>query len=70
MDKKNLQNKWDKQSKNNKIIIGSCTCCIGIILIIGIIGLITPENHNNTKKQHNYSNITIRLSINNIHNLL
>jgi hypothetical protein len=48
MDKKNVKDTWNEQSKNKKILLIGCASCIGIVLIMIIIGIITPKNHSPT----------------------
>lgn len=49
---------WDKQSKGGKAVIGIVgICCLGLILIVGIGGLLSPENSTATPQsaQNNVS---------------
>lgn len=40
---------WNKQSTKGKGVIGIVgICCLGLILIVGIGGLLSPDNSNNT----------------------
>jgi hypothetical protein len=40
---------WNKQAKGGKVAIGIGVCCLGIILILAIVGMTTPDkNSNNT----------------------
>ena len=43
-EKPDIKEEWNKQSKNRKIGIGVLgVCCIGIILVIGLTGLLSPN---------------------------
>ncbi len=49
---------WSKQSTKGKALIGIVgICCLGLILIVGIGGLLSPENTNATP-QSSQSNVT------------
>ncbi len=37
---------WNKQSKRNKTVIGIAGVCVGVILIIAIVGIFFPNNTN------------------------
>src|SRR5664280_22512 len=39
---------WNKQSRNGKIAIGIGVCCLGIILIVAIAGIMSPDKTSNT----------------------
>jgi len=39
---------WNKQSRNRKIAIGVGVCCLGLIIIIAIAGMMAPDNNTNT----------------------
>ena len=39
---------WNKQSRNGKIAIGIGVCCLGIILIVAIAGIMSPDKTTNT----------------------
>jgi hypothetical protein len=39
---------WNKQSKNGKIALGVGVCCLGLIIIIAIAGMMSPDNNTST----------------------
>jgi len=48
---------WGKQSKRNKTSIGiGGVCCIGLIIIIAIFGMSSPDQTNNTQNSGSNSN--------------
>jgi len=50
---------WSKQSSKEKVVIGVVSvCCLGIILIVGIGGLLSPDNGGNSSDYSNNSDTT------------
>ncbi len=39
---------WNKQSRNGKIALGVGVCCLGLIIIIAIGGMMAPDSNTNT----------------------
>ncbi len=44
---------WNKQSKNGKIALGVGVCCLGLIIIIAIGGMMAPDSNSNTSTSNN-----------------
>jgi hypothetical protein len=44
---------WNKQSKNGKIALGVGICCVGLIIIIAIAGMMAPDNNTGTSTSDN-----------------
>lgn len=51
-DKKGIKEQWNEQSNKRKALMGIVgVCCLGIILIIVIGGMVSPDAINNTDNQ-------------------
>jgi hypothetical protein len=49
---------WNKQSKNGKIALGVGACCLGLILLMAIGGMMTPDNNTSPSTSDNSSSTT------------
>jgi hypothetical protein len=49
---------WSKQSKNGKIALGVGVCCLGLIIIIAIAGMMAPDNNTGTSTSNNSTSTT------------
>ena len=49
---------WNKQSKNGKIALGVGVCCLGLIVILAIGGMMAPDSNSNTSTSNNNASTT------------
>jgi hypothetical protein len=49
---------WNKQSKNGKIALGVGICCLGLLVLLAIGGLMTPDNNTSPSTSDNSSSTT------------
>jgi DNA-directed RNA polymerase subunit RPC12/RpoP len=55
-DKSDIQDEWNKQSKNKKLGIGILgICCVGLILLIVFGGLLSPDKTTTTANNKTFS---------------